>query len=145
MRAAKTISLALLALLAIALLGSPSLASASTFDQGDGWYQWSVDAPEDAGYMCCRGQSSDELTIFVRTRNGNPVSIRAIGVNCGKAPKEPATDLGHLTLEQSDALLLEIVTARDVDMDVREDAMFWLVHTGSDATFEYVDSLLSSR
>jgi hypothetical protein len=37
------------------------------------------------------------------------------------------------------------VQAGDADMDVREEALFWLVHTGSDATFEYVDQLLSSR
>jgi hypothetical protein len=48
-------------------------------------------------------------------------------------------------LAQSDALLLEIVQAGNIDMDVREDALFWLVHTGSNETFEYVDRLLSSR
>ena len=105
-------------------------------------------APRVWGYSCCgrlSGKSSGELTIFVRSENGSPVRIRAYDSNCSKAPEEAATDLGSMSLERSDALLLEIVQTRDVDMDVREEALFWLVHTGSDATFEYVDRLLSSR
>jgi hypothetical protein len=144
----RTVKLVSLTLLAIALLGSPSPANASTFDQADGWYKWRVENPVGMGYSCCgrlSGESSGELTIFVHSENGNPVRIRAIDSNCGKSPEETATDLGSLSLERSDALLLEIVQASDVDQDVREDALFWLVHTGSDATFDYVDQLLTSR
>ena len=145
MRTARVISLALLA---IAFLGTPSPANASTFDQADGWYSWRVESHMGMSYSCCgrlSGDSSGELTIFVRSENGSPVSMRAFDANCAKAPKEEATDLGSMSLESSDALLLEIVQASDVDMDVREEALFWLVHTGSDATFEYVDQLLSRR
>jgi hypothetical protein len=143
--AAKFVSLTLLA---IVLSGSPSPANASTFDQADGWYKWRVESHVDMGSSCCgrlSGESSGELTIFVRSENGSPVRIRAYDSNCAKAPKEPVTDLGSVSSERSDTMLLEIVQASDVDMDVREEAMFWLVHTGSDATFEYVDRLLSSR
>ena len=141
MRVIKLISLTLIA---IALLGSPSPATASTFDQADGWYKWRVDSPMNRGHSCCN-DSSGELTIYVRSENGNPVRIRAFDSDCGKAPEETVADLGHVPLERSDALFLEIVQARDADMAVREEALFWLVHTGSDATFEYVDRLLSSR
>jgi hypothetical protein len=141
MRVVKLISLTLIA---IALLGSPSPANASTFDQADGWYKWRVESHMDMGYSCC-DKLSGELTIFVRSENGSPVRIRAVGSNCGKAPKETATDLGSVSLETSDAMLLEIVQAGNIDMDVREEALFWLVHTGSDATFEYIDQLLSRR
>ena len=145
MRVVKLISLTLIA---IALLGSPSPATASTFDQADGWYKWRVESPEGMGYSCCgrlSGGLSGELTIFVRSESGSPVRIRAYDSNCAKAPDEAATDLGSMSLEMSDALLLEIVQTSDVDMDVREEALFWLVHTGSDETFEYLDRLLSSR
>ena len=141
MRVVKLISLTLIT---IALLGSPSPATASTFDQADGWYKWRVDGPMNRGHSCCN-DSSGELTIYVRSENGNPVRIRAFDSDCGKAPGETVADLGHVPLERSDALLLEIVQAGDAGMDVREEALFWLVHTGSDATFEYVDRLLSSR
>lgn len=141
MSAAKLISLTLLA---IAFLGSPSPANASTFDQADGWYQWQVDSDVRVGRSCC-GNLSGELTIYVRTENGSPVRIRGYDSNCAKAPPETVADFGLVSAERSDAMLLEIVQAKDLDMDVREDAMFWLVHTGSDATFEYVDQLLSSR
>lgn len=129
-------------LLVLALLNSP--ATASTFDKHDGWYRWSVDSPVNMGSSCC-GDMSGELAIYVRSSNGGPVRIRAYDANCDKGPEENVTDLGTLSLAQSDALLLEIVQARNIDMDVREDALFWLVHTGSDETFEYIDQLLSSR
>lgn len=133
-----------LTLLVLALLGSPSPASASTFDKADGWYKWRIDSPVTRSSLCC-GDASGELTLYVHSENGNPVRIRAFNSNCDEAPQEEVTDLGFLSLERSDALLLEIVQASQADMDVREEALFWLVHTGSDATFEYVDQLLSSR
>jgi hypothetical protein len=139
MRALKVVFLALLVL---ALLTSP--ATAATFDEADGWYKWRVDSPVNMGTSCC-GDLSGDLTIYVHSRDGGPVRIRAYDANCDKGPQENVTDLGELSLVQSDALLLEIVQARNVEMDVREDALFWLVHTGSDETFEYVDQLLSSR
>lgn len=139
MRALKVVFLGLLVL---ALLNSP--ATASTFEKADGWYRWSVDSPVNMGSSCC-GDMSGELTIYVRSENGGPVRIRAYDASCDKGPKEQVTDLGPLSSEDSDALLLEIVQGSNVDMDVREDALFWLVHTGSDATFKYVDQLLSSR
>ena len=145
MRGVKAISLTMLA---IALLASPSPANASTFDKADGWYKWRVESHVEIGSSCCgqlSGESSGELTIYVRSEDGNPVRIRAFDSDCGKAPEETVADLGHVPLERSDALFLEIVQAVDADMDVREEALFWLVHTGSDATFEYVDQLLSSR
>ena len=141
MRVVKLISLTLIA---IALLGSPSPASASTFDQADGWYKWRVEGHVNMGYPCC-DKLSGELTIFVRSEKGSPVRIRAFNSNCAKAPKGTVTDLGSVSLETSDAMLLEIVQTKNIEMDVREEALFWLVHTGSDATFEYVDRLLSSR
>ena len=139
MRIVRLISLTLIA---IASLGSPSPANASTFDQADGWYKWRVDSHVNMGSSCCKNLSG-ELTFFVLSENGRPVKIRAFDSNCANAPKESVTDLGLVSLESSDAILLEIVHAREADMNVREDALFWLVHTGSDATFEYVDQLLS--
>jgi hypothetical protein len=140
----RAIRVMFLALLAITLLGSPAPSSASTFNQPDGWYKWRVDSPVNMRSSCC-GDLSGELTIYVRSENGNPVRIRAFGSNCDKGPLEEVTDLGPLSLERSDALLLEIVQAGQVNMDLREEALFWLVHTGSDSTFEYIDHLLSSR
>jgi len=139
MRALKALFLGLLVL---ALLASP--ATASTFDKADGWYKWTVDSPVNMGSSCC-GNLSGELAIYVRSKNGGPVRIRAYNAGCDKGPEEIVTDLGALSLAQSDALLLEIVQASKIDMDVREDALLWLVLTGSDETFEYVDRLLSSR
>ena len=131
-----------LALLVLALLVSP--ATASTFNKADGWYKWRVESSVNMGSNCC-GNMSGELAIYVKSEDGGPVSIRAYNTSCDKGPDENITDLGALSLAQSDALLLEIVQAGKIDMDVREDALFWLVHTGSDETFEYLDRLLSSR
>ena len=168
MRCGKVIALTLLA---IALVCGPSPASGATFDNGDGWYKWSVEGTINMGSSCCyqiRGDSvtsktcnldkehgtvitdsdcgsSGKLTFYVRSQNGEPAVIRAFDSSCPISTEETVTDLGTVALAKSDAILLEIVQATDLDMDVREDALFWLVQAGSDATFEYLDRLLSSR
>jgi hypothetical protein len=41
--------------------------------------------------------------------------------------------------------LRTLLEDRRLDMDVREQALFWLVHGGSDAAFDYVATLLTSN
>lgn len=141
MRLGKVISLAMLA---VALLCGPTPASGATFDKGDGWYKWSIDGAIEVRSSCCDG-SSGNLTFYVRSENGKPARVRASDSNCPAPTTEEVTDLGPVSLARSDSMLLEIIQATDLDKDVREDALFWLVQAGSDATFEYLDRLLSSR
>ena len=168
MRLGKVVSLAMLA--AVLIFG-PTPASGDTFDQGDGWVKWSVDGVVEMGSSCCYrlkgdsvsrqscnldsghgtiisdsdcNESSGKLTFYVRSKKGKPTVVRAFDSNCPVSTEETVTDLGTVTMEKSDAILLEIVQATSLDMGVREDALFWLVHAGSDATFEYLDLLLSA-
>lgn len=161
-----------LSLLTTLLLFGPMPVIAATFDNGDGWYKWSVEGRVDMGSSCCyqlRGDSvtrktcnldaehgtiisdsdcngqSGKLTFYVRSEGGEPALVRAFDANCPVSTEESVTDLGSVTLAESDSMLLEIVQARDLDMDVREEALFWLVQAGSDATFDYLDRLLSNR
>ncbi len=168
MRCGKVISLTLLVM---ALVWGPSPAFGATFDSGDGWYKWDVEGTVQMGSSCCyqiRGDavtrntcnldtehgtiitdsdcgSSGKLTFYVRSEDGEPAVIRAFDSSCRVSTEEDVTDFGTVALARSDSMLLEIVQARDLDMDVREEALFWLVQAGSDATFDYLDRLLSSR
>jgi len=161
-----------LVILAAALLGGPTPANGASFDKGDGWYKWSVDGAMAMGSSCCYrlkgdsvsrqtcnldskhgtiisnsdcSESSGTLTFYVRSKRGKPAVVRAFDSNCPVSTEEAVTDLGPVSVATSDAMLLEIIQATDLDKDVREDALFWLVQAGSDATFEYLDQLLSAN
>ena len=161
-----------LAMLAAALLCGPTPADGANFDKGDGWYKWSIDGAMEMGSSCCYrlkgdsvsrqtcnldskhgtiisnsdcSESSGKLTFYVRSKKGKPAIVRAFDSNCPVSTEEAVTDLGPVSLARSDAMLLEIVRTTSLGMDVREDALFWLVQTGSDATFEYLDQLLSAN
>ena len=41
--------------------------------------------------------------------------------------------------------LIDIVEDRDRSQDRREEALFWLVQSGSDSAYRYLDNLLSAR
>lgn len=153
MRLGKLVSLAILA---AALLCGPTPADGASFDKGDGWYKWSIDSVSrqtcnlDSRHRTIISNSdcsenSGKLTFYVNTKRGKPAVVRAFDSNCPVSTEEAVTDLGSVSLATSDAMLLEIIQATDLDKDVREDALFWLVQAGSDATFEYLDQLLSAN
>ena len=128
MRARRT---AALALLGLALLWGAPASSAPSIGTADGWYKWQVD-----GAM---------TTLFLRQENGKPASIRMFSPDCRWSSPEisdEVTDMGILSLDDSVAMLLDIVSEDDLDMDVREEALFGLAQSDSDTAFEYLDRLL---
>ena len=50
--------------------------------------------------------------------------------------------MGALSLDDSVDMLLDIVSEKDLDMDVREEALFGLAQSDSDTAFAYFDRLL---
>jgi len=128
MRACKTVALALLGL---ALLWGAPASSAPSIGAADGWYKWQVDGAT--------------TTLFLRQENGKPASIRMFSPDCrwsSRGISGEVTDMGILSLDDSVAMLLDIVSEDDLDMGVREEALFGLAQSDSDTAFEYFDRLL---
>ena len=145
------------ALLAAAV-SSESLGAGLLQPREDGWYSWRV-----AG--------DDELVVYARIESGVPVELRLPGVRCERRPLPDATDLGTVDAADSIAWLRRFVAPRskvstelmaalslhdapgavdalvgvltsDPDRRNREEAVFWLAQSKSDAAFAALDHLL---
>ena len=120
-------------------------------------------------------QSTGEMQIYVKLENGRASQIRALSPQCPIETEASINDLGLIATDESldwlnrqvgdsrrvssDALLaisahdspravemlVRAVENRELRQKVREEALFWLVNSGSDEAFEYLDRLLSSR
>ena len=146
------------------LVGTPALADA------DGWYKWQVKGNTTTLSSCCfqlaggvsqrttcnlddgRGivisdspckGSSGHSTYYLRKEGGVPVRIRVYDANCEVSSTAPITDMGSLSPDESVAMLLDIVNERKLDMDVREEALFWLAQSNTDSAFAYFDEILT--
>ncbi len=118
---------------------------------------------------------SDELRVYVKVRGGNVSQIRALSADCPVTARSEIRDIGkvdiatsidwlrnHLGDEKDDSseilaaiamhagdsatdALIDIVEDRDSSRGYREEALFWLVQSGSDSAFRYLDEILSAR
>jgi hypothetical protein len=149
--------LIVVALLAAAV-SSESLGSELLQLRGEGWYSWRV-----AG--------DDDLVIYARIESGAPVELRLPGVQCTRRPLPDTTDLGAVDAAESIAWLRRFIAPRskvstevmaavslhdtaeavdalvevlksDPDRRNREEAVFWLAQSKSDAAFAALDHLL---
>ena len=151
-----------LTVLGLALLWSASAFSDQSGGDADGWYRWQVEGGMTTRSSCCYRQSCDldgghgivisnapcgassgSTMLYVRKEDGQPTKIRAFDSSCDVSTSETITDMGSLSQDDSVAMLLDIVRGRDIDMEVREEALFWLAQSNSDTAFEYFDRLLS--
>lgn len=118
--------------------------------------------------------TSDRLQVFAEVRNGRVRDIRALSSACPVETSEPARDLGAVDTATSigwlhglmddravreDAVLAismhenaaamrsltALIENRHVDMELREQALFWLVQLPDDAVYRYFDRLLGAR
>ena len=135
MRACKT---AALALLGLALLWSAPASSAPSIGSADGWYKWQVEGAT--------------TTLFLHQEKGKPTHIRLFSPDCrvtvfgGKSGiKGEVVDMGLMSVDDSVAMLLDIVNEKDLDLDVREEALFGLAQSDSDTAYEYFDQLLFAQ
>ena len=117
---------------------------------------------------------SDELRVYVRVRGGNVDDVRAFSADCPVTARGEIRDLGQVDIETSidwlrayldgnqddssevlaaiakhagDAAadaLIDIIEDRDSSRDYREEALFWLVQSGSDSAFRYLDRILNA-
>ena len=118
--------------------------------------------------------TSDTLQVFAEVRAGRVRDIRALSAACPVETSEPARDLGAVDTATSidwlhgllddravreDAVLVismhenaaamrsltALIENRRLDMDLREQALFWLVQLPDDAVYRYFDRLLGAR
>ena len=149
------------ALMIAAGFGNETIASGLIALSEDGWHTWRVPSVEISG----------EERIYVLMRSGEPTEIEVPGRWCNKLHDGEVIDLGLVSTDESidwlqqyirsrsdlgsDALaaisrhagdrslnvLIEIVES-DSDHELREEAVFWMVLSESDAAFEYIDRLI---
>ena len=150
---------------------SPSVAEILAVDS-DGWHTWQVDEPNASTEMCCvtwrNGSKSRNgcdldgtnisfsdsgncsaapgtMQVYVRFDRGTPRDIRVLSANCPVSTKTPVTDHGLVAVAENINWFRTIIENRTLDQDVREEALFALVVSGSDAAYVYLDHLLTRR
>jgi hypothetical protein len=161
---------ALYALLMGAVVLSSAAADELLQPDADGWHTWQVDEPGVSSEMCCfswnRGNKSRKgcnldgdsiafsdsgdcavapgtIQVYVRLSNGKPEDIRVLSSNCPVSTESDVADHGLVSSIESLGWFRSIIEDRRLDMDVREEALFGLVQSESDAAFEYLDRLLT--
>lgn len=156
--------LAVVALMFAAGISSQTIAAGTLQLNEDGWHRWQVSSVK---------QHADE-TIFVLIMSGKAKDIEIAGHWCNGHRHEQAIDHGLLSTDESidwlqqhlddpsslrsDAIaaismhagdrplqiLIDIVES-DADHEIREEAVFWMAMSESDAAFDYIDKLLMAN
>jgi hypothetical protein len=157
-------SLVLVVLLAAAGAGSEIRAAEMLNLVDDGWYTWRVASVSEF----------EEDQFYVLVKSGEPRKIEIVGHWCSDRKHSGAVDLGLQETDVSidwfqqytgtrsdlgsDALaavsrhtgsralriLIDIVES-DAHMDVREEAVFWMVQSESEDAYDYLDRLLMAN
>ena len=124
----------------------------------NGWHTWQVDegAPRQAGCDLdgrnisfandsdCASEPG-VVQIYARMKNGVPVNIRVLSSACPVSAKGTITDHGLVSVAENIYWFRRVIENPRLGMDVREEALFGLVQSESDAVFEYFDALLAKR
>jgi hypothetical protein len=166
----RALLVALYALLMGAAVLSSATADELLQPDTDGWHTWQVDEPGVSSEMCCfswnhgnksgKGCNLDKrsiafsdsgdctvapgtIQVYVRLNDGKPKDIRVLSSNCPVSTNTKVTDHGLVSAGESLAWFQSIIENRRLDMDIREDALFGLVQSESDAAFSYLDRLLT--
>jgi len=161
----------LLGVLVGAILLSSRAAAEIVPADASGWHTWQVDEPGASSQMCCftwkGGNKSRQgcnldgssiafsdsgdcavapgtIQVYVRLNNGKPKDIRVLSSNCAVSTESEVVDHGLVSEDASLGWFRSIIENQRLDMDIREEALFGLVQSESDAAFDYLDSLLMS-
>ncbi len=169
MRAAR---LAFLAAMVITVAyGKASAAEFLTADS-KGWHTWQVDEPSAITQMCCfswkNGSTpragcnldghnigfSDSgdcavkpgtMQVYVYLLDGAPKDIRVLSSNCPVSTQSGLVDHGKMSAGDNLNWFRSVIEDKTLSGDAREEALFGLVQSGSDAAYDYLDKLLSHR
>jgi len=168
----RALILALWGLLTGAAVLSSATADETLHIGDDGWHTWQVDEPDASNEMCCFtwnrrddsrkgcnldansiafsdgpecGVAPGTIQVYVRLDDGLPKDIRVLSSNCPVSTESEVADHGLVSAGESLDWFRSIIENQRLDMDVREEALFGLVQSESDAAFNYIDSLLTQR
>lgn len=169
MRPSRVVALALLATLAICCeTAAADLDIASV----EGWHTWQTHETAAASELCCftwrRGVQSQKgcnldggrnsygnmgdcaaepgrIQFYTLIKDGKPSKILAISSNCPVTSSARVKDHGIVTAADNIAWFRSVIEDKSLGQVIKEQALFGLVQSESDAAFDYIDSLLSQR
>ena len=137
---------------------------------GDGWHTWQIDEPGASTEMCCttwkRGDKTRKgcnldghsiafsdggdcaaapgtIQVYVHFAEGLPEDIRVLSSNCPVSTESEISNHGLVSVDDSLGWFRGIIENDRLSMDVREEALFGLIQSESDAAFDYLDRLLT--
>lgn len=155
---------------AVAFWGIAGAADLST--DADGWHTWKIDADAPVARMCCFSQRNGKRTaagcdldsrhvsfsdhgdcasehglvqVYARVHNGAPTEIRVFSSECPVSTEADLVDHGTISVDENVAWFRRVIENKRLDMDVREEALFALVMSESDAAYTYLDLLLTNN
>jgi len=164
--------MALLGVLLGAILWGSKATAEILPDKADGWHTWQVDEPAASTEMCCftwkRGDKSRQgcnldghsiafsdsgdcavapgtIQVYVRLDKGEPKDIRVLSSNCPVSTESQVADHGLVSADANLNWFRTIIEDASQSKDLREEALFALVQSNSDAAYVYIDNLLSLR
>jgi hypothetical protein len=129
MRLAKMV---MVALLAASIVWSETTAADFLNADAEGWHTWQLDG---AGHV----------QIYALIKNRRPAKIRVLSSECPVSTETKLTDHGVASAEDTVEWFRGVIEDAGTNQDIREEALFGLVQSESDAAFEYIDRLLSRR
>ena len=168
----RTAGLVTTVLLAAALVYSESSNAEIALASVEGWHTWQTAEADAVTEMCCfrwqRGEpkksgcnlddrhvsighrsdcsvATGQVQFYVRIKNGRPTDIRTLSAACPVTATSAIKDHGVVPAKDSLAWFRNVIEDPGLDKDVREEALFGLVQSGSDEAFRYIDRLLSRR
>lgn len=138
----------------------------------DGWHTWQVDELGTSTEMCCFAWKSGDrlregcnldgrsiafsdngdcsaapgtIQVYVRLDDGVPDDMYILSSNCPVSTESAIADHGLISVQENMRWFRTVIEDRNLANDVREEALFALVNSNSDAAYAYLDKLLSSR
>lgn len=168
----RTAGLVTIALLAAALIYGESTAAELLTADVDGWHTWQLDEPGTVTEMCCfsweRGAQSQtgcnldggrvsygkdgdcsagpgHVQIYALIERGKPTKIRVLSSECPVSTETKINDHGVTSAVDNIEWFRGVIEDKQTSQDIREEALFGLAQSESDAAFEYIDRLLSRR
>lgn len=169
MRPTRIVAIAVFAAL---MIWSESTAADFISADAEGWHTWQFDASEPVAKMCCftwqrasgsqkgcnldggrvsygsDGDCSAEagnVQVYAFIKSGRATRIRVLSSECPVSTETQLTDHGVVSTEDTIKWFREVIEDQRTNRDIRDEALFGLVQSKSDAAFEYIDRLVSQR
>lgn len=164
--------IAAIALLAALVIWTESTAADIKTTDAEGWHTWRVDETGPVDKMCCftrqRGSPSQmgcnldggrvsygndgdcaveagSVQVYALMKNSRPMKIRVLSSNCPVSTETGLIEHGIVSSEDNIEWFRAVIEDRQLSQDIREEALFALVQSESDAAFEYLERLLTRR